>query len=185
LKRTGNSVFVLVSFRFAYILLTLISVQYATIMKVIVMGRKDNLPVNSVTGSNKKDIGLFEEIQHHIYTLRGVQVMLDKDLAQLYNVEVKRLNEQLKRNKSRFPDEFCFQLTSEEFASLRSQIVTIENLNLKSQIVTSSGQRNLKSQIATASWGGRRTNPYAFTEQGIAMLSSVLRSETAIKLALK
>ncbi len=82
--------------------------------------------------------------------------MLDSDLSQLYAVETKRLNEQIKRNLKRFPDDFMFQLTVEEWM-------------------------NLKSQFATSSWGGRRKLPYVFTEQGVAMLSSVLHSETAIK----
>lgn len=90
-----------------------------------------------------------------IRIIRGVEIILDSDLAMLYGVENKRLNEQVKRNISRFPDDFMFQLNTEE-------------------------TKNLKSQIATSSWGGKRKNPYAFTRNGIAMLSSVLRSETAI-----
>jgi hypothetical protein len=90
-------------------------------------------------------------IQSRIYTIRGLQVMIDNDLADIYGVEVKRLNEQVKRNTERFPTEFCFQLSEEE-------------------------RQNLKSQYATSSWGGRRTKPYAFTEQGVAMLSGVLKS---------
>ena len=81
--------------------------------------------------------------------------MLDTDLARLYGVPAKRLNEAVKRNIERFPDDFMFQLTSDEFEALRSQ-------------------------IATSSWGGRRYFPYAFTEQGVAMLSSVLRSKRAV-----
>ncbi len=80
--------------------------------------------------------------------------MLDQDLAELYEVETKRLNEQVKRNKDRFPDDFMFQLTKHEFEIL-------------------------KSQNATSSWGGRRTPPYAFTEHGVLMLSSVLKSKRA------
>jgi len=82
--------------------------------------------------------------------------MLDEDLAELYGVETRRLNEQVRRNIARFPEDFMFQLTDKEF-------------------------KNLKSQIATSSWGGRRKLPYAFTEQGVAMLSGVLNSERAIK----
>ncbi len=95
-------------------------------------------------------------IEKMIYTIRGVQVILDQDLAILYSVDTKRLNEQVKRNKSRFPEDFMFKLTAEEF-----------------QI--------LKSQNATSSWGGRRYAPYAFTELGVSMLSSVLTSEVAIQ----
>lgn len=82
--------------------------------------------------------------------------MLDVDLAELYQVSTKRLNEQVKRNASRFPEDFAFMLTDSELS-------------------------NLKSQFATASWGGRRTLPWAFTEQGVAMLSSVLNSDRAIQ----
>ncbi len=101
-----------------------------------------------------------KDIQNRIFTIRGLQVMVDRDLAELYGVMVKRLNEQVKRNKERFPVEFMFQLTNEEW-------------------------NNLKSQFATSSWGGKRKLPYVFTEQGVAMLSAVLRSETAVKVSIK
>jgi len=91
-----------------------------------------------------------------IYETRGVKVMLDSDLAILYNVSTSRLNEQVKRNHERFPEDFMFQLTNKEFI-------------------------NLKSQNATSSWGGRRTLPFVFTEYGVSMLSSVLNSKQAIK----
>lgn len=97
-----------------------------------------------------------EIIMSKIYELRGEKVMLDSDLAELYGVDTKRLNEQVKRNFDRFPGDFMFQLTREQW-------------------------ENLKSQKATSSWGGRRTLPYVFTEQGVAMLSSVLKSRVAIK----
>lgn len=96
--------------------------------------------------------------------------MLDKDLAELYGVETKRLNEAVKRNINRFPDDFMFVLTDEEWLRLRSQIAT-SNLNIES----------LKSQNAISRRGGNRYKPFAFTEYGIAMLSSVLHSETAIQ----
>jgi hypothetical protein len=97
-----------------------------------------------------------EIVMQKIYMIRGRNVMLDQDLAELYDVETKRLNEQVKRNISRFPDDFLFQLNKEEF-------------------------NNLKSQFATSSWGGRRTPPLAFTDYGVLMLSSVLYSDRAIK----
>ena len=97
-----------------------------------------------------------QPVEKMIYTIRGVQVILDQDLAKLYGVETRRLNEQVKRNIGRFPGDFMFQLTSEEF-------------------------KILKSQNATSSWGGRRKLPYAFTELGVSMLSSVLTSEVAIQ----
>ena len=96
-------------------------------------------------------------IEKRIFVIRERQVMLDEDLADLYGVETKRLIEQVKRNLERFPDDFMFQLRKDESASLRSQIAT--------------------SNIGR---GGRRYAPYVFTEQGVAMLSSVLRSKTAI-----
>ena len=158
-------------------------------------------------------------IEDKIFTIRGVQVMLDKDLAELYGVETKRINEQVKRNIERFPEEFCFQLTKEEVESLRSQIVTLSSMNetlrsqnatsntenepsrsqiatlnnenqiLRSQIVISKSENaDLKSQNATSSsqnWGGTRKLPYAFTEQGVAMLASILKSETAVKVSIQ
>ncbi len=96
-----------------------------------------------------------EVIRNKIFIVRGEKVMLDQDLADLYQVQTKVLNQSVKRNIKRFPIDFMFQLSAEEW-------------------------QNLKSQIVTSSWGGRRTEPYAFTEQGVAMLSSVLNSDTAI-----
>ena len=112
-------------------------------------------------------------VESLIRTIRGQKVMLDFDLSMLYGVQNKRLNEQVKRNKERFPDDFMFQLTQEEWSILRSQIATTKQLDNEKN-------SNLKSQIATSSWGGVRKRPYAFTRNGIAMLSSVLRSETAV-----
>jgi len=98
-----------------------------------------------------------EMIERKIYLIRGEKVMLSSDLAELYGVEPKVLIQAVKRNIERFPEDFMFQLSNQEFA-------------------------NLKSQIVTSSWGGiRRANPYAFTEQGVAMLSSVLRSKQAVQ----
>ncbi len=97
-----------------------------------------------------------ERIASQIYVIRGRRVMLDSDLAALYEVPTKRLNEQVTRNRERFPEDFMFRLSAEEFS-------------------------NLRSQIATSSWGGRRVAPRAFTEQGVAMLSSVLRSKRAVQ----
>jgi hypothetical protein len=102
------------------------------------------------------DISLPEGIENRIYLIRNQKVLLDADLAGLYGVQTKVLIQAVKRNGSRFPIDFCFQLSDQEVAILRSQIVT-------------------------SSWGGRRLPPYAFTEQGVAMLSSVLRSEQAVE----
>ena len=106
------------------------------------------------------------EIENRIFTFREVQVMVDFHLAQLYQVETKRLNEQVKRNSARFPKSFMFQLNVAEWEHLQSQIATAKTTS------------NLRSQIATAK---RRTPPYAFTEQGVAMLSAILNSDTAIE----
>ncbi len=99
-----------------------------------------------------------ERIEQTILLIRGHNVMLDRDLAQLYGVTVGRLNEAVKRNEDRFPSDFMFQLTKAELEHLKSQIA-----------------------ISSSTWGGRRHAPYVFTEQGVAMLSSVLRSKRAIE----
>ena len=114
-----------------------------------------------------------EQIARIIYVIRGHRVMLDADLAILYGVTTKRLNEAVKRNLRRFPEDFMFQLTPEEFAVLRSQNVTSN---------AGSGSAILKSQFATSSpgWGGRRKLPRAFTEHGAVMLASVLNSPVAV-----
>ena len=116
------------------------------------------------------------DLQSRIYTIRGLPVMLDFDLAEIYGYEVKRLNQQVKRNISRFPDDFMFQLTKYEVEILKSQIVTSSENNdlVKSQFVTSR-----KETLFSGQEGGVRKLPYAFTEQGIYMLATVLRGELA------
>jgi ORF6N domain len=99
---------------------------------------------------------LIKNIQSKIYEIRNQKVMFDFDLAQLYEVETKVLNQAVKRNIDRFPEDFMFQLTDEEF-------------------------NNLRSQFVTSSWGGKRYMPYAFTEQGVSMLSSILKSKKAVQ----
>jgi hypothetical protein len=111
-----------------------------------------------------------KDIENRIFTVRGVQVMVDKDLAELYMVETKVLNQAVKRNLDRFPDEFRFQLSDEESNELD---VTLERYSLRSQSVTSNRR------------GGRRYNPYVFTEQGVAMLSAVLRSDIAVQVSIQ
>ena len=117
-------------------------------------------------------------IQSKIFEIRGQRVMLDFDLASLYGVETRRLNEQVKRNIERFPEDFMFQLTKGELEILRSQIATSKNINNQRDNV-------LMSQFATSKpvekRGGTQKLPYAFTENGVAMLSSVLRSPLAIQ----
>jgi hypothetical protein len=111
-----------------------------------------------------------KQLENRIFTIRNVQVMVDFHLAELYNVETKRINEQVKRNINRFPKNFMFQLSQAEWKNLQSQIATAESLT------------GLQSQIATAK---RRTIPYVFSEQGVAMLSAVLNSETAINVSIQ
>ena len=108
-----------------------------------------------------KSVSITEEaVISKIYLIRSQKVMLDRDLAEMYGVETKRLNEQVKRNMDRFPEDFMFQLTITEF-------------------------KNLKSQNATSSWGGRRKLPNAFTEHGVLMLSGVLNSPVAIEVNIR
>ena len=124
-------------------------------------------------------------IESKILTIRNQPVMLDRDLAELYGVETRRLNEQVKRNIERFPDSFMFQLTREEVEIVKSQIVTskMENELVMSQIATSPETNT--SNMFSGQDGGTRKLPYAFTEQGVAMLSAVLKSDTAIQMSIQ
>lgn len=116
---------------------------------------------------------IIRSIQNRIYEIRGERVMLDSDLAALYEVEIRVLNQAVKRNSKRFPTDFMFQLTKGEFESLRPQIEAVENGNsLTSQIVT----------LKTGRGQHRKFMPYAFTEQGVAMLSGILNSDKAINM---
>ena len=103
-----------------------------------------------------------EDIKNLIYTIRGKQVMLDSDVAKLYHYETRRINETVKRNTERFPVEFCFQLTSKEYETLKSQIATSNNTR-----------------------GGKQKLPYVFTEKGILMLSGLLKNQVAIEVSIK
>ena len=107
-----------------------------------------------------------EEIKNLIYTIRGKQVMLDSDVAKLYNYETKKLNQAVKRNIGRFPERFCFQLTEEELKIMWSQIVTT-------------------SKLEDNKYRSKKYLPYVFTEQGIAMLSGILKSEVAVQVSIK
>jgi len=106
-----------------------------------------------------------ENIKNLIYTIRGKQVMLDSDVAMLYHYTTKRINETVKRNEERFPEKFCFQLNETEFENLRSQIATL-NIKVNNGSVV------------------RKYLPYVFTEQGIAMLSGLLKNEIAVKVSI-
>ena len=107
---------------------------------------------------------LTDEIKNYIYTIRGKQVMLDSEIARLYEVETKKLNQAVKRNINRFPEKFCFKLTENEYESLRSQFVTLK--------IQGRGQHS-------------KYLPYAFTEQGVEMLSAVLHSDRAVDISIK
>jgi hypothetical protein len=117
-------------------------------------------------------------IAQSIYFLRGQKVILDFDLAQLYGVAAKALNQAVKRNRERFPEDFMFQLTQEETRILRSQSVISSTQAAKNKEITTN-----RSQFVTSSFKHRerKSRPYAFTEQGVAMLSSVLNSDRAVK----
>ena len=114
-----------------------------------------------------QDLVAEQKILNRIYVVRGQKIMLDEDLAAMYKVETRRLNEQVKRNRTRFPKDFMFTLTNSEFENLKSQNATS---------ILPAGK---------AGWGGRRKLPNAFTEQGVAMLSSILNSETAIEVNIR
>ena len=127
------------------------------------MKKEDNsiAPINEELNVATYEV---ENIKDLIYTIRGKQVMLDSNVAMLYHYSTKRINETVRRNKERFPDEFCFQLTDMETENLRSQFAT--------------------SSLEKENYGGRRYLPYVFTEQGIAMLSGLLRNEVAIQVSI-
>ena len=121
---------------------------------------------NEISVKEAKEVLIKEsQIKNLIYEIRGHQVMLDSDLAMMYQVETKNLNKAVKRNVNRFPEDFCFQLSEEEYNSLRFQFGTSKEIE--------------------PGKGGRRYLPYAFTEQGISMLSAVLRSEIAVKVSVR
>ena len=121
----------------------------------------------------EKEIVIHDEkdLKDKVYVIRGVQVMIDKDLAEIYGYATNRFNEQVKNNFEKFDEEdLMFQLTKEEFAELS-----------RSKILTSKNDSNLMSNFSTSSWGGTRKLPYAFTEQGVYMLMTVLKGELATK----
>jgi hypothetical protein len=118
------------------------------------------METNIIVQGRKAENSIELSIIQSIHEIRGTRVILDFNLAEQYGVETRVLNQAIKRNIRRFPDDFMFQLTNEEF-------------------------KNLKSQIVTSSWGGTRKLPYAFTEHGVAMLSGLLNSDTAIEINIK
>ena len=128
----------------------------------------------------KPDFSLIDEdlLKSRIYTIRGVKVMLDADLAKIYGYETRKFNEQVKNNIEKFDEDFRFQLTSEEFEILKSKILT-SNCGNSPNFDNFNKSGNLMSKIRISSWGGVRKMPYAFTEQGIYMIMTVLKGEQA------
>jgi len=134
--------------------------------------------------SKKLDLSLIEQ---NIYVIRGEKVMLDSDLAVVYGITTKALKRAVKRNRGRFPKDFMFQLNKEEARILIFQN-GISSLNHKPALNRSQNaiaSQNLRYQIGTSSWGGRRYLPYAFTEHGAVMLASVLKSKMAIEASIQ
>ena len=131
--------------------------------------------------THKTSINVNDEIINRIHFVRGHKVMLDFDLAILYQVETKRLNEQVKRNLDRFPEDFMFRLTAKEWNLMRSQFVTASP-----QAIENESSNTMRSQIATASQSKRNSviTPFAFTEHGVTMLASVLKSERAVQMSI-
>lgn len=129
----------------------------------------ENMNKENTINSPNKELSLInyetENIKNLIYTIRGKQVMLDSDVAMLYHYETKNINKAMKRNKDRFPEDFCFQLTKEE----------VENLKFQN------GTSSLETEN---SYGGRRKLPYVYTEQGISMLSGILKSDIAVQVSI-
>ena len=123
-----------------------------------------------------------ENLAKLVRLVRGEKVLLDSDLANLYGVEARALNQSVARNRTRFPSDFMFQLTAEEWAVMRSQTVTSSGAKPSPTTASTPPGTGLTSQtVMSNARGGRRTLPYAFTEQGVAMLSSVLRSQRAVE----
>lgn len=136
--------------------------------KYLTTTNKSSILYSSLEGRDSMENELVEidnkDIKNLIHTIRGKQVMLDSDVAMLYQTETKKINQAVKRNIERFPEKFCFQLKETELENLRSQIVT--------------------SSLKKENYGGRRYLPYVFTEQGIAMLSGLLKNEIAIQVSI-
>ena len=128
-----------------------------------------------------------QEIENRILTIRGVQVLLDTHLAEMYNVDTKRLNEQVRRNSDRFPESFRFQLTNSELENLKSHFANSSSVSLRSQIATLNEDplMFISGSLNKGRGQHRKYLPYGFTEQGVAMLSAVLHSETAVKVSIR
>lgn len=133
--------------------------------------------ISSLDAEAAMPLPALPDLQNEIHLVRGERVMLDSALAEVYGVETRRLNEQLRRNRKRFPADFAFQLTREEFTNLMSQIATSSS---------NAPSSNLKSQLVTSSLhGGRRKLPWVFTEHGAIMLATVLNSGIAVNASVR
>jgi phage regulator Rha-like protein len=137
--------------------------------------------------TKENQLSVYQPLVNRIYVIRDQKVMLDSDLAEIYGVETRRLNEQVKRNIDRFSELFMFQLTDEEYENLRSQFVTSEKTDLKSQNATlkKSGLRSQNATLEDKRGKHRKYLPYVFTEHGAIMLASVLKSETAVQASIR
>jgi hypothetical protein len=132
----------------------------------------------------RNDSSALEQVEPLIHEIRSEKVILDADLARLYGVTTKRLNEQVRRNQERFPDDFMFQLTAKESDALRSQFATSSEPNWSQNATSFKSRSILRSQNATStSHGGRRYRPYAFTEHGSIMAANVLNSPGAVQMS--
>jgi len=138
------------------------------VIPVILYASSVIVPMASKLPALRQRLPLVELVQRRIYLIRGQKVMLDADLAELYQVPTKSLNQAVRRNAARFPEDFLFQLSEQEAQNLRSQFVTSSD----------------RAKADAEKWGGRRYLPFAFTEHGVAMLSSVLKSQRAIQMSL-
>lgn len=144
--------------------------------------RGDIVEINNMVVQNEVSS---KDIKSLIYTVRGKQVMLDGDVAMLYDYPTKRINETVSRNKQRFPQNFCFQLTAEEYEVLMNKNTNLNNAEIQKKVAKNS----LRSQLATLNEETKRGKhrkylPYVFTEQGIAMLSGLLKNDTAIQVSI-
>lgn len=141
---------------------------------------------NEITNLPSVDIIPQQQIENLIYTIRDIQVMLDRDLARLYQVETKALNRAVKRNIERFPEHFMFQLTKEEWEDLKTQNKITNPLRYQT-VTTNTEDGTLRYQTGTSNngRGGTRYLPYVFTEQGVSQLSAVLRSQVAVSMSIR
>lgn len=141
--------------------------------------------VNEIIPTTEAEVLPQLQIESLIYTIRGVQVMLDRDIAMLYKVETKYLNRQVKRNATRFPEDFMFKLTKEEWDAIKKQVIFSHQNQASKNVSSNTDEESLRCQNVTSSWGGSRYLPYVFTEEGVGQLSGVLKSEAAALISVR